>query len=189
MTDLEIYIMQYFGVSKIQVTAVADLFEKETLAKGTFFNKKESVCAKLSFLKEGFIRVFDTVDNKEITQWIGTQGYFVTDINSFYLGNRSRWNISTLTDCTLYTLNKSNYAKLESLITDWLKLEKQFITHCFATLENRVFSQLSLNAEERFLKLFNEQKELFTVVPQQYLASMLGIAPETLSRIRAKHVS
>ncbi len=189
MNDLEKYLIQYFGIGKAQISEVADLFEEETLTKGVFFNKKESVCSKLSFLKEGFIRMFDTVADKEITQWIGTKGYFITDVNSFYLSDRSRWNIHALTDCTLYTVSKANYNQLEIIVPNWLTLEKQFITHCFATLENRVFSQLSLNAKARFLKLFNEQKELFNVVPLKYLASMLGITPETLSRIRAKHVS
>lgn len=54
-------------------------------------------------------------------------------------------------------------------------------------MEERVFTLLSMSAEERFELLFREQKDLFNQVPLQYLASMMGMTPETLSRFRKKH--
>lgn len=68
-------------------------------------------------------------------------------------------------------------------------MEKQFIAGCFVQLEDRVFSHLSLSAEERYDKLFENNKEIFNQVPLQYLASMLGMSPETFSRIRNKKIS
>jgi CRP-like cAMP-binding protein len=56
-------------------------------------------------------------------------------------------------------------------------------------LENRVFDFISLTAEERYKKLFDTNRELFNQVPLQYLASMLGMTPETFSRIRRKMIS
>mgnify|MGYP003623247190 FL=1 len=41
-----------------------------------------------------------------------------------------------------------------------------------------------MSAEERYLHFFNANKELFNQVPLQYIASMLGMTPETLSRLR-----
>jgi hypothetical protein len=43
-----------------------------------------------------------------------------------------------------------------------------------------------MSAEERYHQLFHFNKELFNQVPLQYLASMLGMTPETLSRLRKK---
>jgi hypothetical protein len=42
---------------------------------------------------------------------------------------------------------------------------------------------------ERHQKLFDQNRELFTQVPLQYLASMLGMTPETFSQIRRKMIS
>ena len=72
------------------------------------------------------------------------------------------------------------------MVPKWVELEKMFITKCFSILEDRILQHLSLSAEERYNQLFEFNKELFNVVPLQYLASMLGMAPETLSRIRKK---
>jgi hypothetical protein len=71
----------------------------------------------------------------------------------------------------------------------WNELDKIFITKCFTILEERIFSHLYMTAEERFHQLFKQHPELFNQVPLQYLASMLGMTPETLSRLRKKQLS
>jgi len=53
-------------------------------------------------------------------------------------------------------------------------------------LEDRIFSHLSMSAEERYNLFFESNKELFNQVPLQFIASMLGMKPETLSRIRKR---
>jgi CRP-like cAMP-binding protein len=53
-------------------------------------------------------------------------------------------------------------------------------------LEDRIFSHLSMSAEDRYQFFFQHNKELFNQVPLQYIASMLGMTPETFSRIRKK---
>ena len=53
-------------------------------------------------------------------------------------------------------------------------------------MESRVFDLISLSAEERYKRLFDQNRELLNQVPLQYIASMLGMTPETFSRIRKK---
>ena len=65
-------------------------------------------------------------------------------------------------------------------------LDSHFIARCFTVLEDRVVQHLALSAEERYAQLWNFNKELFNQVPLHYLASMLGMTPETFSRIRKK---
>jgi len=45
-----------------------------------------------------------------------------------------------------------------------------------------------MTAEERYNQLLAINPELFNQVPLQYLASMLGMTPETLSRLRKKSI-
>jgi CRP-like cAMP-binding protein len=52
--------------------------------------------------------------------------------------------------------------------------------------EDRVFSHLSMTAEERYDLYFEQHKELFNQVPLQYIASVLGMTAETFSRIRKR---
>ncbi|MEM9528663.1 MAG: cyclic nucleotide-binding protein, partial [Bacteroidota bacterium] len=101
----------------------------------------------------------------------------------------ARWNIQALETCTLATLPAEHYQQISKLVPNWESLEKQFLARCFSTLEDRVFSFLSLTTRERYAHLLAYQPELFNTVPLHYLASMLGMAPETLSRIRREAAS
>ena len=51
---------------------------------------------------------------------------------------------------------------------------------------NREFSLLSETAEERYLKIMKEQRDLFQRLPLKHIASYMGIAPQALSRIRKR---
>ena len=45
------------------------------------------------------------------------------------------------------------------------------------------------SAEERFDRLQNDSPHIFQLVPQKYLASYLGMTPETFSRLRKTKTS
>jgi hypothetical protein len=48
---------------------------------------------------------------------------------------------------------------------------------------------LSMTAAERYELFFEQRRDLFNKVPLQYLASMMGMTPETLSRLRSRSAS
>jgi CRP-like cAMP-binding protein len=179
----------YFDLKENDLSKISSYFKSETIEKGEFFLHAGNQCKKLSFINEGILRIFNTTDGKEITQWISTPGYFVTEISSFMFETPSRWEIQALSKTTLFTISKEKYQKLNQEIENWNSIEKAFIAKCFAMLEDRVYSHLSMTAEERFEFFFHQNRALFNEIPQQYIASMLGMSPETLSRIRNKSLT
>lgn len=189
MTELEMYINSYFSTDDDLTSRISTLFTIESLAKNEFHTKVGSRHSTLSFVKSGHLRVFKQTEDKEITQWISSQGEFTTDLNAIMFKQPARWNIQALTDCELYTISHENYLKIGQLIPEWPNIERLFLGKCFLTLEDRVFSFISLSAEERYNLLFEHKRELFQTIPFQYLASMLGMTPETFSRIRRKVIS
>lgn len=189
MNELQTYIQTYFNIGRDDLDRVEKLFEVITIDKDEFLCKEDSKCNSLNFVISGYIRVYRYENGKEITQWFSSPGEFITDLSSIVFNTNSRWNIQAITNCQFYSISKTNYDKLNQLVPSWVMLEKQFIAKCFLMLEERVFTFLSLSSEERYNNLFESKKELFNQVPLNYLASMLGMAPETLSRIRKKRIS
>jgi len=110
------------------------------------------------------------------------------DLSSFVFDTTSRLSIQALTDTEVYSITKADYKKIGALVPKWHELEKLFIVRCFIMPEERIFSHLSMTAEERYDYFFENNRELFNQVPLQYIASMLGMTPETFSRIRKKQL-
>jgi CRP-like cAMP-binding protein len=188
MSELEKYISSYFGViNPNELALVSNLFKPQKISRNEFLLQTSEQCNFLSFIQKGIVRIYViTEEGKEVTQWISTQGYFITDLSSLVFSTPARWNIQALVDTEIYTIDKKAYQEIGNIIPQWHKLEKLFIARCFTILEDRIFSHLSMSAEERYQFFFENNKELFNQVPLQYIASMLGMSAETFSRIRKK---
>ena len=163
-------------------------FKLETIKKGTFLLKSGKNCNQLIFVQSGFLRMFIEDEGKEVTQWISTKGYFSTDLSSFIFQTPSRWNNQALVDSNVYTISKQDYDTINDFVPKWIAIEKLFLVRCFSILEDRIYTHLSMTAVERYTLFFEQNRELFNQVPLQYLASMLGMSSETLSRIRKKQL-
>lgn len=189
-SSLNTYIENYFGVKDTeQLNYINQLFETKLISKGDYLVQAGKICNDLAFVESGFMRVYAAIDGNEITQWISGAGYFATELESFIFNSTARWNIQALADTQIHTISKANYQLICDNIPLWNQLEKTFLIKCFTTLENRVFNHLSMSAEERYNHFQAHFPELFHSVPQNYLASMLGMTAETFSRIRKKQVS
>ncbi|PIQ21584.1 MAG: cyclic nucleotide-binding protein [Cytophagales bacterium CG18_big_fil_WC_8_21_14_2_50_42_9] len=189
MTELEQYINTHFEiVQPNELIEVSSLFNQITLKKGDFFLKEGKQCDKFCFIKTGYLRVFAIADENEVTQWIATNGHFGTDFSSFFFNLPSRWTIQALENTELFVITKENYNKIGNIIPLWVELERTFLIKCLTMMESRIHSHLSMSAEERYRLFFENNRDLFNQVPLQYIASMLGMTPETFSRIRKKQM-
>lgn len=186
MNLVENYLNKHFPLSKEVTDEVTNKFTKELVAKGEFYIKGGRPAFKLGLIESGLIRIYAASKEKEVTQWISTPGYFITELSSFVFQTPSRLNLQAIEDCVIWSITKEDHQFLCKRIPEWNDVDKKFIAKCFVTLEDRIFSHLYMTAEERFKQLMDTQPDLFNKVPLQYLASMLGMTPETLSRMRKK---
>jgi len=186
MNELEQYLRTYMGVSDEDMAALVAVFYPMTLEKGDYFLKAGRICDKLCFHREGLIRAFRSYEEKEVTQWISYKGTLLTDLQGLVMDAPAKFTWQALTQCELYTIDKKDYLELPRRIEKWPMLERTLIVQCFGFMETRVFSLLSMSGEERYSYLQGQNPDLFDTVPLKYLASMMGMTPESLSRIRKK---
>ncbi len=163
---------------------ILSVFETKEIAKGDYFLKSGNTCRQMAFIESGYMRMYNIVEGKEITFWIGSEGKFITSLSSFIFESNNNWNIQAVTDCKLHVIGRENHFKLSQTQPKWLEFDNRLLAHSFALLEKSMFSQLHTTAKQRFHNLLSEEPHLFKNVPLQYIASMLGIAPESLSRLR-----
>ncbi len=175
-----------FPLPTAELEQISTFFKPQALARNAFFLKAGQHAQQMGFIQSGLVREFFYHDGREVTKWISGSGYFIVDLVSFLFGKTARVNIQALSDCELYTISKTDYQRIGQVVPKWPDIEKTFIARCFTVLEDRVITHISLTAEERYDAFFAYNPTLFNLVPLQYLASMLGMTPETFSRIRKK---
>lgn len=168
---------------------IASRFKPQKIESGDHFTKPGRVCRKMAYIQDGVLRMYNYPDGNEITLWIGSNNRFITDLSSFIYQKSARWYIEALEPSHLLTITRENHYQLINKYHEWIEFDNRLLTSAYTIIEERMFSHLYMSAEERFKKLLEAEPELFNKVPLKYIASMLAMTPETLSRLRSKQTA
>ena len=163
----------------------AKFFIHKKYKKHQFMLNEGDVCNYIGFVASGCLREYK-IDNKgseHIIQF-AIEDWWISDLNSFLSGLPSTLNIDALQDSDVLLLEKS---AREELLEGCPKMERFFrllleVNHTASY--QRVIDSLESSAEDRYLKFIKTYPKIFEQVPQNQIASYLGITPQSLSRIR-----
>lgn len=142
-----------------------------------------SVC--LYFVVSGFVRIFHVdEEGNEITTEIATTSDFISSYEDFINEKPSSSYIQCISDCMVLGISKENYDRLFNEILDWSVFCQSVSEHYLLRSSQRVQSFQKLSAKERYAQLLQSHPTVARNTPVKYLASFLGMRPQSLSRIR-----
>lgn len=156
------------------------------LKKGDYFVEQNKTCRYFGFIVSGLMRAYQVTEKKERTTCLCGENAFASATTSFIAQTPSNVNIQAIDETFIVGISKENIEKLYKKHPFWLHVGKSVIEKeiVFLDCKDKCFG--SLNATEKYKMLINDNPQIARKVPLQYIASFLGIAPETLSRIRNK---
>jgi len=177
---------QQFPGKEADFSLITEQFQFKKVSRKTMILKEGSVCKEFFFINSGMIRTFINHDGEDVTTWVALPGTIETSAQSFLKQTPSSLNLQAITDCELLVMSRESYYHLLQTNPVFNRLAIQMIENFYLRIEDRFHSYLFLSAEERFRKMKTQYPFHFDKVPLKYLASILRIKPETLSRLRKK---
>lgn len=166
---------------------VAERFQYKTFNKGDYFVTEGKTTLQVGFVADGQFQYYaTTMQGEEKTTYIALQNSFIASLLSYLTETPARENIRALTNATLWTIDKKNVLNLQNEIPAFKNFYVQLLEWQLCCIDKSRFDFITLPAEQRYKKLLKEEPALLQQVPLQYLASMLGITPRHLSRLRKK---
>ncbi len=155
--------------------------------KNKILEEEGKIPGYLYFVVSGFARLFYYNENgDEVTTHINCPPGFITSYAHFVNQTRSAENLECVTECELLRIKKHDLDQLIQQSPAFKDFSIIVFQQALAYNERRARDLATLSAEQRYLKLLNEQPELLHNVPMQYIASFLGMNAKSLSRIRRK---
>jgi CRP-like cAMP-binding protein len=148
--------------------------------------KEGDVSSEFYFIIKGGIRLFYNVGDVEKTAFFYFENKFVSSYESFTKQTPSKHNLQTIEDTTIAVFKHEVVYKLLELFPRFEFLGRIMMEEELIVCQDIIASFISLNAEERYLKLIDTNNELIQRIPQHQLAPYLGVTAETLSRIRKR---
>lgn len=168
---------------------ITRLLRVRTVPRGAHLLQPGEVCDYLGLLTQGTLRTYNlTYEGDEQTGWLAVEGMFVTELLSFYAQKPTREHVEAIEDAEIHYIT---HADLEALYRDTDGMEtfgRRFLEQIMIELKEHLLSQLHDPAPERYERLLRRRPEFIQRIPLKHIASFLGVAPSTLSRIRAGRV-
>lgn len=181
---LKKYCKQTVPLLDTELELIDKYFEERSLKKKEFLLQDNTVCKLIAFIANGSIRHFHIKDGVEKTCDILFENAWVTDFQSFTNDTAGIMNLQAMEDTTVFLINKQNLYNLYKECSKYETFGRLMAEQVAQRATEIAMSLSSEKPEERFLNLIKTQPDLFQRVPQKYIASFLGVSPESLSRIR-----
>lgn len=187
-------LLQYIGsghhFSQKEIEMVKEYFEPVSFSKNTVIEAAGKVPDYLYYIVSGYLRLFYMDQNgNEVTTHINCPPGFFTSYSHFISRTVSEHNVECITACELLRITKKDLDYLVNESQGMKDFSISVFQQSIAYNENRSRELSALNAEERYLKFLKDYPEIIQHVPIQYIASFLGMKPESLSRIRRKIIN
>ncbi len=178
------------ALSKSEIALCKQYFEPITVKKNSIIEEEGKVPEYLFFVTAGYMRLFyNDADGNEVTTFLCSPNQFIAPFLSFINRIKSTENVSAVTNCKLLRINAENLKKLIETSESFKNFSLTIFEHAIFSTSARANDLATLNAEQRYKKILEQQPQLVQNIPIQFLASYLGMKPESLSRIRRQIIS
>jgi len=178
-------ITKRFTLSDWEKDLCIQYFEPVLYPKNSILEEEGKVPGYLYLVISGFVRLFHYNDkNDEVTTHINCPPGFITSYSNFVNQKKSDEILECITECELLRITKSDLEELIQQSPAFRDFSILVFQQSLYYNETRSKELATLTAEQRYLKLLEEQPEVLQNVPMQYIASFLGMNPKSLSRIR-----
>lgn len=174
------------GMSGSELAFIERYFKPIRLKRKQFLITEGRQYDFIGFVSKGAIRHFTLRDGVEKTCNVNFENQFFTDFESFYHGTPTKNNSVALEDSAVLVLSRTDrdlllaecpaFERFARIIGEWAVQEAA----------ERAARLTWDRPEDRYLHLLEHQPDFARRVPLKYLANILGVSAESLSRIRKR---
>ena len=177
-------IKQLILLSESEEQLLESLFVEKHFAKGDFFLRENQVCRQLGLIHQGIIRYYINVGGEDKTYFFGREGDFVCEYESFLQKIPGDKNIQVLEDSSIFMINFEGLQRIYAEVKEGNLFGRLGIEQVFVSILQQLSSFYNDPPELRYQRFLSSFPDIVQRVPQYYIASYVGIKPQSLSRIR-----
>lgn len=152
--------------------------------KGEMVLNANQVCTESYFIKKGILRTYFIKDGKEISEYFCGTDEWVNSPKSFIQRKKDIYYIDAIEDTEAYYINVNDLVYLFDNFPEMERYSRLSMGTFFGHIMERITSIRFTTAKEKYEHFCRTYNDIYHRIPLGMVASYLGVAPETLSRIR-----
>lgn len=179
-------LQQLTEMSSEEWNTLSSILVHRSYKKGDMVLAAGQICRGIYFVSSGVLRTYLLSDGKEVNAAFTFKHEFVHELESLSTGEPSLRYIQALSDAEIIFINKEQLVALYDHAPVFQEMGRKILEQ-IAITEQKYASLFTIySPEERYRHIIKNHPELIRQIPLKHLASYLGIARETLSRIRGR---
>lgn len=157
----------------------------ETFDTGDFFLSAGQTSHRAGYIEEGVIRMYHLNEKgEERTLGFAAEGEFVIDMEGYRQRKPSLRNWRALTPVKMIVWEREDMKWIGEQLPGWNLLMNDLVQKVLYNRTIELFEMLEDDATTRYQKFTQRYPHILSRVPLRHVANYLGIAPQSLSRIR-----
>ena len=192
MSDTKIieYINRSVTLSEEEGQIFAAAFREVKIKKRQFIVQPNFIVKNRNYVLKGAFRAYVVDDEgQDSTIAFAIEDWWITDYNSYILQQPATMFVVALEDSIILELPYEKEQALKQLSHKFETFFRIRAERTAAFMQQRIISNLTQSAEERYENFIAKYPHIVQRVPQYALASYLGMTTEFLSRIRNKRTT
>lgn len=143
------------------------------------------LCKYIYYVVKGALRKY-SIDQRGIEHIFdfALEGAWIMEATSVIKNAPSRYYIESMEETELLLISTDELKSLSEYSVFFARLSQAIFYDSYFAAENRMQLVVSYSAIEKVLYFMENKREFIQRVPQNMIASYLGITPETFSRTR-----
>lgn len=156
-------------------------------SKGKIIHRSPHPYNYVLYIETGLVRLYFYNHLDEDVTWVfGEDKGWSVDFHSFEYNDESIFYMEALTPVSGFTLTREDVLALHKMFPDLNIYTRLLAEERFLHFRRRTLTLLKMSPEERVQDIFSNEPELLKRVPQKYIASYIGLKPESFSRIKKR---
>jgi CRP-like cAMP-binding protein len=188
MKDLLTFIHSFSDFSEASWNLLRSITIEVEFKKGDYLVETNKICNSLFFIRKGYCRAFNIQEGIEINTCFYFENDIATNMNSYVFNQKSSFAIQACEPLLAYRFDKNNVFEISKKAPEIELIAKRNLQMIAAKQEKQLELYRLLTAKHRYEYLEKNQPEIIQRVSLTHLSSYLGVARETLSRIRTKRL-
>ena len=189
------FINKYISINPISWILVKSKLKIEHYKKGDVILHMGDVCNRLIFINSGLARGYIIDENGKDHTWIiyfndqnsQMTNLFVVDYESFVNQTASQLTIDVLEDCEVISVAYEDLVLIYNKTKKGNKFGRLMSQEAYSYLHNFMIQRQTHSAKERFEAFMKNTPYLLDKVPQYHIATLLGMTPQHLSRLKSEY--
>ena len=172
-----------------EVEDFTSVLQVKKLRRRQYLVQAGDPCRYECFVNKGCMRQYYVGANgQEHMISFAVEDWWFSDMYGLITGKPSLTNIDALEDSELLVIERTAYEEMLLRIPKMERFFRIILQRSMITQQLRIIESISLSADERYCRFAERYPLLEQRLPQKQIASYLGIAPESLSRIRRQRL-